>query len=286
MKRLFFALGTQVAVAALWVISQSAAAGAQGSSGEANFNRLCAACHTIGGGKRLGPDLLGIGQRRSEEWLLKWIASSQSMIRGGDPTAVALYDEFNKMPMPDCALPPDGIKGILAFIASKSGGQAAAAAPAAPAQAATSEEVRIGRELFQGGTTLSNGGPACSACHYVTPDAVVGGGVLAKELTTASSRLGAQGVSAILSAPPFPVMQQAYQGRPLSEGEIAALVGYLQNVSERPQTFDQPREDGIKLLVGGLAGLGALMPLYSYVWRLRKKDPVNRKVFDRQVRSQ
>ena len=35
-----------------------------------------------------------------------------------------------------------------------------------------------------------------------------------------------------------------------------------------------------------LGGLGVLMGLYAITWRRRKQYPVNRKVFDRQVRSQ
>jgi cytochrome c2 len=43
--------------------------------GEASFNkRTCAFCHTINGkGGSLGPDLTNVKERRSEEWLFKWL---------------------------------------------------------------------------------------------------------------------------------------------------------------------------------------------------------------------
>ena len=58
--------------------------------GEQVFNTTCFACHTIGGGRLIGPDLAGVHEKRSQEWLEKFIKSSQSMINAGDTEAVAL----------------------------------------------------------------------------------------------------------------------------------------------------------------------------------------------------
>jgi len=269
----------------MWVVSQSWITSALAATGAEDFTRLCSACHTVGGGKRVGPDLQGVNDRRSADWLVKWIATPQAMVNSGDPTAVALFKEYN-IPMPDTALSADEIRGILDYIRGASGGAPAQPAAPAPVRAANPEDARRGRELFQGGTTLANGGPACTSCHHVAHKNVIGGGVLAKELTGAFTRLGAAGLQAILHAPPFPVMQEAYKDRPITDQEIAALNGYLQSVSESGQSFDQRREDSMKLLFGGLVGLTVLMCLYSLTWRRRKKDPVNQRVFDRQVSSQ
>ena len=48
--------------------------------------RGCTACHSIGKGKITGPDLLGVTQRRDEEWLKKWLKSPDTMIMT-DPVA-------------------------------------------------------------------------------------------------------------------------------------------------------------------------------------------------------
>lgn len=275
-----------LAVVAMCVMPQSGLAQASAAAGPnavnaANYTRLCSACHTIGGGRRVGPDLKGISERRSQDWLVKWIAASQAMVRSGDPAAVALFDEY-KVPMPDTQLSTDEIRGLLDYIKAGDG-----AAPAEPAvRAASPEDIRRGRELFQGGASLKNGGPACASCHHVAHDNVIGGGVLAKELTGAFTRLGAAGIQAILQAAPFPVMQQAYSGKAIAEDEAVAIGGYLKSVAEAKQVFDQPREDSLKLLFGGLGGLTVLMGLYSFTWRRRKKSLVNQKVFDRQVRSE
>ena len=99
----------------MWVVSQSWITSALAATGAENFTRLCSACHTVGGGKRVGPDLQGVNDRRSADWLVKWIATPQAMVNSGDPTAVALFKEYN-IPMPDTALSADEIRGILDYI--------------------------------------------------------------------------------------------------------------------------------------------------------------------------
>lgn len=257
----------------------SPGARAEASTGEENFSTICGACHTIGGGVRVGPDLKDVSQRRTGEWLLRYITSSQTMIRSGDPTAVALFAEFNNVVMPDAPYSADEIKEILAFINSGK------ATVEVPLRVATPEDIRKGQEMFQGTLRFANGGPACNSCHHVRNDAVIGGGVLAKDLTSVFSRMGAPGVQAILGKPPFPVMEQAYKAMALTEDEVVALVGFLQDADQR-QAFQQPRDYGFKLFASGLTGLVALTALYALIWRRRKTRPINHEIFARQVRTQ
>jgi cytochrome c2 len=92
----------------------------QQSNGEKTFKQSCAACHSIGNGKIVGPDLKGVTTRRTEAWLIKFIKSSQTMVKGGDKTAVALFNENNKIVMPDQNLSDVQIKEVLAYIKSLS----------------------------------------------------------------------------------------------------------------------------------------------------------------------
>ncbi|MCB0804280.1 MAG: c-type cytochrome [Bacteroidales bacterium] len=78
--------------------------------------QVCSACHTIGKGKLIGPDLKGVTERHDREWLYSFIRSSQTMIKNGDPTAVKLFEEYNKIPMPDNNLTDEQIEGILTYI--------------------------------------------------------------------------------------------------------------------------------------------------------------------------
>jgi mono/diheme cytochrome c family protein len=84
--------------------------------GEKLFKTNCAACHTIGDNKLVGPGLKGINEKRNAEWLVKWITNSAELIASGDADAKAIFEEFNKVPMPAQTVNADEIKAILAYI--------------------------------------------------------------------------------------------------------------------------------------------------------------------------
>lgn len=77
---------------------------------------VCAACHTIGSGKLIGPDLKGVTERRDEAWLIKFIQNSQTMVQAGDEVAVKLFQEFNNIPMPPNNLSDDQVRSLLTYI--------------------------------------------------------------------------------------------------------------------------------------------------------------------------
>jgi cytochrome c2 len=88
--------------------------------GQEVFSKVCFACHTIGEGKRVGPDLNNVTTKRNEKWLISFIQSSQTMVKKGDKDAVAIFNEFNKIQMPDNKLTDAEVKNVLAYIKSKS----------------------------------------------------------------------------------------------------------------------------------------------------------------------
>lgn len=257
--------------------------------GAAYFKQLCVACHTINGGILVGPDLANVHERRSDEWLQEFITSSQTLINSGDTDAVAVFEQFNKIVMPDPPFSNDQIAAIIIYIKAASGEEAGASEQAAASVdtgiVGTEEDIIMGQNLFQGKVRLANGGPACISCHDVKNDAVIGGGILARELTTVFSRMGEPGVRAILGSAPFPVMQQAYVNKSLTDEEIFSIVSFLQQ-ADRDHMFQQPRDYGVKLAGTGAVGLIVLLGVYSLLWHNRRKKPVNKDIFDRQVKSQ
>ncbi len=89
-------------------------------NGKTIFLSRCAACHNI---NRVltGPALAGVDQRHTLDWIINFVHSSQSVIKGGDPAASALFEKFNKVVMPDHAdLTTDNIKSIVEYIKSES----------------------------------------------------------------------------------------------------------------------------------------------------------------------
>lgn len=92
----------------------SAALNAQ--DGEQIFKKNCGVCHTVGKGKLVGPDLKDVHTKYKEDWLHQWIKSSQTLVKKGDPVAVKLFEENNKLVMPDQTVSDGDIKTILTFI--------------------------------------------------------------------------------------------------------------------------------------------------------------------------
>ncbi len=257
--------------------------------GEQLFQSKCAACHSIGSGRLVGPDLKGVVERRSTSWLTQFINSSQSLIKSGDAKAVAVFDEFNGIVMPDFSFSEAQIAELIGHIGGQTAGSSAVveentSPEPQPDEPISKEQVFKGLELFQGTIRFSNGGPACNACHHVKNDAVIGGGILAKELTTVFSRMGGSGVGAILGQAPFPVMQAAYKANALTQDEITYLVAFLQNADEQ-HLFQQPRDYGIGLFISGAVGAGLLYLLFAFIWRGRKRGSVYQSIYDRQSKS-
>ena len=55
------------------------------------------------------------------DWIIKFVQSSQGVIKSGDKEATALFAKFNNIPMPDHGdLSADNIKNIVAYIKGES----------------------------------------------------------------------------------------------------------------------------------------------------------------------
>lgn len=66
--------------------------------GKELFNSNCAACHKLDKNVT-GPLLRGVADKYDKEWLYKWIRNSSELIKSGDKDAVAIFEEYNKVPM-------------------------------------------------------------------------------------------------------------------------------------------------------------------------------------------
>jgi protein SCO1 len=109
-------------------------------NGKYLYGSLCANCHTIGRGDKIGPDLSVSLDTRDRDWLARYTFQPDVMRVKNDPIAMALAKKFGEVRMPNLGLEAEEVKAILRYIETQKPGAAAATdvpAPAASTVAAT-----------------------------------------------------------------------------------------------------------------------------------------------------
>ncbi len=89
------------------------------SQGEQLYRTRCVSCHSLTGNEvagALGPDLLGVSERRKLQWLLTWLQAPDKMLADKDPIALALYKQYNKLAMPNMRLNKEEALSLLDYI--------------------------------------------------------------------------------------------------------------------------------------------------------------------------
>ena len=81
-------------------------------------SRGCNACHTVGktGSTAAGPDLAGVTERRSADWLKRWLKDPSTMI-GSDSIVDAMVVVAKNVKMPNMKLSDSDIGALLAYLA-------------------------------------------------------------------------------------------------------------------------------------------------------------------------
>jgi protein SCO1/2 len=110
------------------------------SKGTYLFKTRCSACHTIGRGDAVGPDLAGVTGVRDRAWLARFIQFPDRVLAEGDPIAAQLHAKYKGVNMPNLRLGPEDVAALIGHLdeesaalrrekaaASASGGGAAAA---------------------------------------------------------------------------------------------------------------------------------------------------------------
>jgi protein SCO1 len=89
--------------------------------GQAMFKKICAPCHTIGVGDRVGPDLRGVTQRRERAWLSSFIREPAKMRAQRDPVALALAAKYPGVHMPTLRVSEIDAADLIAYIDTQTG---------------------------------------------------------------------------------------------------------------------------------------------------------------------
>jgi nitrite reductase (NO-forming) len=82
--------------------------------GKLAFESKCLACHSVGQGRKLGPDVAGVTRRRTDEWLARWLKAPEKMLET-DAAAKAMLKEYNNIPMPNQSLTDAEIRQYLKY---------------------------------------------------------------------------------------------------------------------------------------------------------------------------
>jgi len=88
------------------------------SPGQYLFAKECAACHTLGQGDKIGPDLAGVATRRNPEWLARYIVEPDKVLASGDPTAKQLKERYG-VTMPNLRVGDRDLAALLEYLSAQ-----------------------------------------------------------------------------------------------------------------------------------------------------------------------
>jgi protein SCO1 len=94
------------------------------------FKSRCAACHTVGAGDSIGPDLRGVTTVRDKQWLSRFIQTPDKVLAEKDPIATALFKKYNGVSMPNLRLSKVDADALVEYLTKTSSADQASAAPA------------------------------------------------------------------------------------------------------------------------------------------------------------
>lgn len=234
------------------------------------FRQNCTSCHTIGGGRLVGPDLKNVTQRQQRVWLQSFIANPKAKLDAGDLYVLKLKEEARGAVMPNISGINETIAAsLLTLIDNESKlpksqfiGLSIGDQPFTPA------DIQNGYRIFTGGRRLANGGPPCISCHTVQGVGGLGGGQLAPDLTKVYERLkGRKGLAAWLQAPATPTMRPVFLNASITNDEIVPLVAYFESSARKP-----PAPQDASQLTFFFLGLGGSVLGFAgadFFWRKR-----------------
>lgn len=87
--------------------------------GQYLFATRCSACHTIGHGDKVGPDLLGVSSARNREWLARFIGTPDKVLEEKDPIAMSLFQKYKQIQMPNLRISQEEIGYLIDYLAAQ-----------------------------------------------------------------------------------------------------------------------------------------------------------------------
>lgn len=120
--KLALAIFATLAIAPAAVVAQGSSITVdenQAKRGKSLFtSRGCNACHAFGK-KLAGPDLVGATERRSQDWLRRWLKNTDEMLES-DSIAQAMLAEYQNVKMPNLKLSDADVDALLHYMQQES----------------------------------------------------------------------------------------------------------------------------------------------------------------------
>lgn len=251
--------------------------------GKALFkDKGCVACHKIGGGDGLGPDLKGVLDKWADhDLLVKFIVDLNSVPddtpHNSDHKTVGGLKAKYPLAMPVGSVNETEAKDILAYISGGEGLETKVV------EVATGDDaVALGLKYFTGEKSFKNGAPSCISCHTVTVsgEMLFGGGSLAsnvgskyESLNHAWKRNGGDGMAAVIQNPQFLVMREVFAGKPLTDEEAGAITAFLGQVHKDNKGEEDSNTGMIFLFfILALLATGGVIFFFDRIWAKRFRD--------------
>ncbi|HWR35904.1 MAG TPA: c-type cytochrome [Clostridia bacterium] len=233
------------------------------------FRQSCASCHTVGGGRLVGPDLKNVTQRKDRAWLAQFIQAPKSVIDSGDAYAVQLQRDAQGVVMPTLGLDTARTQALLDLIDAESKlPKSQFAGTQISDRPFTARDIEMGRAIFTGTQQLKNGGPACVSCHTMRGLGGLSGGRLGPDLTLVYERLqGRKGLGAWLVNPASPTMTPVFGKTPLHGDDILPLLAYFEDGAKKGGSDNTAAR--LNFLLIGLGGTLIGLVVLDGIWKKR-----------------
>ncbi len=222
------------------------------------FFYRCAGCHTVGGGKLSGPDLI-VSTKWNEGDLKTAVKRMEKNVGTISSEEMDQIVQFLKS--------PDVAERIAK---QKKQVEASRRVNLPPAS------FEAGQKLFRGQKALQNGGLACIACHRVGRE----GGTLGPDLTKLKDRMTGVALQSAIENSNFKIMRPIYEKRKITTEESLHLAEYLASPEKTEKRFFA---DWHQVGIASAVGFGAS---FGLLWLLNRQRKLSAKknLFQRSIK--
>ena len=214
------------------------------------FFYRCSGCHTVGGGKLTGPDLITAAQ---------WSSADLG------PAIKKMEKNVGPLSEPDIAQMIEFLKDLNVsdrITRQKQRIEAELRAELPPPSFET------GQKLFSGQRAFLNGGPACFSCHRFVNE----GGSLGPDLTPIKDRASGVVLQSAVENASYRIMRSIYEKHKISKEESLHLSEFLTHPEKVEIRFVPTMRKVEGLALGGFGGFFVLLCVLNQ----RRKGPTRK----------